>query len=393
MTTSNLTDPFAALPRGHGGHALLRRLLLEIPARAAELSEPVRVVAELRGSATGDSASCQRLYVSLQTTGLRERFDAITLHWSAATGACWDRFPADPRLPSLAPALARYGGPQGVEVLRYVPLRRLTFRNSGRVVKVKRDSRLQDSWSRARAVEAAARHGGLRVPRLLHIDNAMCAYVQADVPGSALSELAVGPDLIPLLAEAGGVHAELHGLDAPRLPTGAAPRDLLAAAQGDSAWAATVLPDLAGPLRRAVNALAERIPPVADNLVTCHGDLIPSHLIGASGDWTVIDHDLAHLGEAARDLAMFVAGLAYDVPALADGTASDPTHASAVDAYLDGYRASGGRVDERRLAWHLLAAHVHHAGLLATKDRAHPAAVAGTAARLSAAVDRMEATR
>lgn len=391
MSAPTLAAPFATVPAGHPARGLLDGLLTDLPVRAAGLPGPATVVAELRGTVAGGRPAPQRLYISLQAADDAGCFHATTLHWSAAEGARWEVFPADPKLPSIEATEAAFGGPDCAEVLRYVPLRRFTFRSDQRVVKVKRRSRLDDSWSRARAVEAAAaRHGGVRVPRLIGVDRDVSAYSQADVPGLALSDLAGGAVLTPLLAEAGAVHATVHRLDAVGLPAGATPHGLVRIAERDAAWAATVLPDLAAPLLRGIEALAAWVPEPAVDTVTCHGDLVPSHLLGAPGDWTVIDHDLAECGEAARDLAMFIAGLAYDVPSLADGTATDPTHALAVSAYLDGYRAAGGRVDERRLAWHLLAAYVHHAGLLATKNRAYPAAVAGTAARLAAGVERLE---
>lgn len=389
-----LAAPFMTVPAGHPARALLDGLLAELPSRAAELPGPANVVSELRGTVTGRVATPHRLYVSLQGTDSDGCFDAVTLHWSAGAGARWDRFPSDSKLPSLAAAEAAFKGPRCVEVLRYVPRRRLTFRADGRVIKVKRRSRVADSWGRAGAMQAAVGSGGtVRVPRLLGVDFDVSAYSEVDVRGSALSDLAVGPALGQLLAEAGGVHAALHRIDAEGLPEGTTPQGLLDAAERDAAWAASILPDLGEPLDRALAALAVGVPAPALDTVTCHGDPSPRHLLGAPGNWTVLRQDRAERGEAARDLALFVAGLAIDVPALADGAAADPTHASAVAAYLDGYQAAGGRIDERRLAWHLLAAYVHHACLLATKDRAHPAALAGTAARLAVAVERLEAAR
>lgn len=394
MTTVTPVAPFSCVPADHVARSLLDSLLAELPARAGAVPRPVRVVAELRGSVTGSVVAPERVYASLQTESAG-RFDAITLHWSADTGARWCRFPTDPKLPSLRAALADHESADGFEVLRYVPLRRFTFRSDGRVVKIKRRSRLRDSWARALAVETAARRGTneVQVPPLLAVNDALSAYVQADVPGAALADVAVGAQLAPLLAEAGGVHAAFHRLDATGLPGGTTPEGHLAAAGRDAAWTVAMLPSLTGPVHRALRVLADHLPGPARTTVTCHGDLVPSHLIGGPGGWTVIDHDLAHTGEPERDLALFIAGLAYDVPDLADGTASDPTHASAVAAYLDGYQAAGGQVTERRLAWHLLAAHLHHAWLLATKDRAHPAALAATAARLAAASDRVERIR
>ncbi|WP_088289892.1 hypothetical protein [Kineosporia sp. A_224] len=387
--------PFGFLDAGHPADALVGRLLGALPERLADLPQGrVRVVSELRGGLRDGRWAPDRFYCSLQgrdtATGT---FDAWTAHWSAgAADATWSRVPDDPKLPALATALAGPAAGAGpVEVLRYVPLRRFTYRQHGRVVKVKRRSRLDDSWRRARAVEAAAQWDRrVRVPELLGVDPGSASYTQADVPGAELADLAHGDLLGPMLAEAGAVHAAFHGLDATGVPDGPTPAAVRATTERSAAWAAWLLPDLAGVLARAVARLAAVAPGPVDarDVVTCHGDLVPSHLLGGPGEWTVIDHDLAHRGDRYRDLAMFVAGLAFDVPALADGVAADPTHARAAEAYIGGYEeVLGRRLDRDRLARHLLAAHLHHAALLATKDRVHPAAVGATASRLEAALD------
>ena len=225
---------------------------------------------------------------------------------------------------------------------------------------------------------------------LLAVDPGAATYTQADVPGHELAALATGPLLEPMLAEAGAVHAAFHTLDATGLPE-AAPADGWTGPARDAAWAAFLLPELAGPISRAVAqlTLAGLGPADPADLVTCHGDLVPSHLLGEPGRWTVIDHDLAHRGDRYRDLAMFIAGLSFDVPALGPGRGPAPTLGSAaVTAYLEGYEeVLGHRLDRGRLARHLLAAHLHHAALLASKDRAREDTVAATAALLADAVD------
>ena len=393
--------PLGRLDARHPLRPLADRLLRGAGDRAAGLAGPVRAVTELRGGLVDGRWTAQRFYCSLQARDPRTgRFDAWTANWSAGGPATWSRLPADPKLPALADALGGDGEIDGaVEVLRYVPLRRFTYRAGGRVTKIKRRSRLQDSWTRTRAVEEAVARGrrgaGPRfaVPALLGVDERACSYTQADVAGDELAHLASGDRLAPLLAEAGGVHAAFHTLDAAGLPAGPTWSGVRETTARDAAWAAWLLPDLAPALARATATLHAFAPGPAQpqDVVTCHGDLVPSHLLGGPGEWTVIDHDLAQRGDRYRDLAMFVAGLAFDVPALADGAAADPTHAAAAQAYLGGYEdVLGRRLDRRRLARHLLAAHLHHAALLASKDRADDAAVAATAARLTAAADVVE---
>ncbi|HET7475901.1 MAG TPA: phosphotransferase [Dermatophilaceae bacterium] len=392
MTLTAPSAPFAFVPADHPLRPVLDAILADLPAQRATLpAAGARVVAEARGRRDGAGWTADRVYCSLQATDpATGSFDARTVLWSAANREPqWVRLPEDPYLPGLAACVAPAGA-DGIEVLRYVPLRRFTYRTGRRVVKVKRRSRLLDSWSRAQAVAHAAPRSGQRVPALLGLDQERSCYTQVDEQRPALSDQAAGSALAPLLGEAGAVHARFHRIPAAPLPAGEGPDAVLGAALRSASWASAMLPALAGVLQRAGARLASTVPHPAgaDDLATCHGDLVPSHLLGGSGDWCVIDLDLAHRGDRYQDLAMFVAGLAYDVPALADGVAADPTQARAATAYLDGYRDTHAhRLDEDRLRWHLLAAHVHHAGLLVTKDRAHPAAVTGTLARLEAALD------
>jgi aminoglycoside phosphotransferase (APT) family kinase protein len=222
----------------------------------------------------------------------------------------------------------------------------------------------------------------VRVPALRRTDPVLSSYSQEAVGGAALSDLAHGPALEPLLAEAGRVHAEVHTLAAEGLPAGDDPADLARGLAEPVGWVAACAPAHADDLRRHLRTLV-RLAPVPTAPVTCHGDLVPSHLIGGPGDWAVIDLDLAHRGDPDRDLALFLAGLPTDVPALAADRAPASRRRAAEEAYLAGYEdRTGRRVDRRRLAWHRAAASLHHVGLSATKDRWSPTGLAEAVARV-----------
>lgn len=314
-------------------------------------------------------------------------FAARTLYWRDGCGpATWSALPDEPYLEGLAAVLAPRDG-EPVEVLRYVPLRRFTWRSGGVIAKAKRRSRLADSYARARAVTAAAADGTrVQVPALRGTTDVPAAYRQDAVAGPALAELAREDDLLPLLAEAGSVHARFGELPAVDLPL-QAPDAGLPAVLHAADWVGALLPELRASMRHACAVLRAHVPePDARALATCHGDLVPSHLIGGPGRWSVIDLDLAHRGDRHRDLAVFLSGLPTDVPALSGEGASPALLAAAEQAYLDGYAARWGRAPEpARLAWFRAAEQIRALALAVSKDRLRP----GTVGSASAVLDRV----
>src|SRR5262249_16667475 len=120
----------------------------------------------------------------------------------------------------------RSGEPR-IDVLRYVPLRRLTFRIAGRddaqtpiIGKFKRRSRFKEAYDKLITVAHGAEHAtatfSVAVPR--GIDEAHCLYFQEAKPGENLAALLQQDNCGELLYRVGVVHRELHGLDIPNVP-------------------------------------------------------------------------------------------------------------------------------------------------------------------------------
>ena len=358
----------------------LEALREQVAARPQPPSPGTRqlVRAEIKGVRTAGGWRLDRFCCCTQTWGEGSAFGASTLYWRDGHGpASRLDLPDEPCLEGLASVLPAPGrAPADHQVLRYVPLRRFTWRADGRVHKVKRRSRLSDSYARASAVARAALGSDVRVPALRGTTSVPCSYRQDVVDGEPLSEQADGADLLRLLGEAGEVHAAFGAL-----PVRDLPQQLPDACLPDVArmtdWVAFLLPELDDLLRRARTTLTARAPgPDADAVATCHGDLVASHLLGRPGRWSVIDLDLAHRGDRYRDVAMFLAALPGDVPALADGAAPEHLLAAAEQAYLDAYCVRWGRaLDPRRLAWHRAVAELHALWLMVTKDRLTATAV------------------
>lgn len=298
-------------------------------------------------------------------------------------------FPHDPHLP----AAAAPGGPLGgrdVEVLRYVPRQRITFRSGAAAVgKIKRPKSLARSYARVEAAFAAASaraagtRAAFRVPEPRGLDAARGAYYQELMPGPPVDQLLAPANAEALMRALGAAHRELHRLPAAGLPV-RDPEELVAIAREDAAWVAFAFPDHAAALGGVEGWLERALAaPGDDDLCFCHGDLAIDQVLLDDGVFSVVDFDDAARGDPHADLGTMLAALPFDAPQLYAGP--DPVAERAVAAYLDGYREhAGGALDERRLRAHRVRADL---GLLASrlrKGQAGPEEVAGAVARLQA---------
>lgn len=147
----------------------------------------------------------------------------------------------------------------------------------------------------------------------------------------------------------------------------------------DVAWIGFMLPayrDAVDEVLRILEAAAPEA--IGRSLAVCHGDFVCSQILVADAGWSVTDFDLCHLGDPYRDMALFLASLAYDVPLLAHGAAGGAGSAlvdRAAAAYLAGYaRRAGEALDHRRLACHRACAEIYYLALMLKKDRYDAAA-------------------
>ncbi len=351
--------PFSFLAPDHPLAPRLERFRTAIAARAPDVDgATVHTDLTLRPDADGGLV-LHRAYWSAQRSGAGG-FAATTLDYRA-TGdrARWLAFPDDPELPAL--------GDLTGEVLRYMPLRRCTARADGAVVKVKRPHRAAEAWALLGAVHRALGDGraGFVVPAPLANDAPRASYAQTAVEGDDLSEILDAERI----RRAGALHRAMHTANVPGIPA-EDPAHALAELRADARLVAFVLPEQREAVRAVLEALERHAldPPAAP--VFCHGDLVPSQML-VGERWAITDFDRARIGDPHRDLAIWLAALTSDVPALrtAAEAGDDAPVERAEAAYLDGY----GAHDERRLRWHRAAAEIHGAAVALKKDRHHPA--------------------
>jgi Phosphotransferase enzyme family len=352
--------PFSYLAADHPLAPALERFRAAIAARGLDTSGAT-VHTDLTLRDDGDGAlRLHRAYWSAQWPG-PGGFRATTLDYRA-TGdrATWLEFPEDPQLPAL--------GTLGGVVLRYMPLRRCTARADGAVAKVKRPRRAAAAWALLRAVHDALGddRAGFTVPAPLRYDAERATYEQTAVAGDDLATV-LDEDR---MRHAGALHRAMHAADVPGVPH-EDPGQALADLREDARWIRAALPEHADAVRAVLDTL-ERHAPAPPRPAFCHGDLTPSQLLVDGDDWAITDFDGARIGDPHRDLAIWLASLPLEAPALALDRAEA--------AYLDGY----GAHDERRLRWWRAVAEVHYVAVALKKDR-HDAGRTARALRVARA--------
>lgn len=376
--------PFDSVEQDHPFRQLLDNLRMELSA-GTPAGWRLRYI-EVRGRRSGAGWKLDSFCGTVGPPALdpaadqSSGYDASTMYWSAESGpSCWFRFPDDPRLPGAAARLRPVvGGFRRFEVLSYAPMRHLTVRTGpggSRIVKFKRQSRLLDAWRRAVTVQRAAAGTAVRVPLLSGLDLRASSYTQLDVPGTSMARLIDRDNVESVLIDAGSAHAEFHTLSCRELPV-EGPSDPLAGVARDADWLAALHPTHS----RALAAIHRRLavsPAGEAPLTTCHGNLLPSHLLADGVGWTIIDLDLAHVGNPYRDVAVFLSGLRAE---LADPTLTD----WAVDAYLTGYRRrSPIPLDGHVLEWHRRAVDLRALAIGASTDRLSAEALEAEVNRLA----------
>jgi aminoglycoside phosphotransferase (APT) family kinase protein len=328
-----------------------------------------------------------RAYWCLQRPGALDggaTLRADTIYYKAGAPGSVVSFPDDPSLRTLTRFCARSAAAgERLEVLRYVPLRRLTFRRHSsdasvpvRIGKLKRRSKARESYDRLCAVHRAAdrSRAAFTVARPLAFDDTDCVFYQSSLAGRSLVAGLPAGDAPHCLRRVGAVHAQLHGLQVDAL----AGWDLgkyRATISEDVEWIRLFRPEAAARLQAVLLTLDKTAPAsVGENRAFCHGDFIPSQLLGDGDRIAVTDFDAARSGDRYQEMGKLLASLKYDLPHLRqalfeDGDLRAADTGELEQAYLEGYAAAGGaKPDANRLAWFRNCAEIHYLAMSLKKD-------------------------
>jgi aminoglycoside phosphotransferase (APT) family kinase protein len=381
--------PFGFAAEGRGLSAALepvRQAIAGDPALQPSGAPGEQVRADVRAAPRPDGTwRIERLYWSVQRPdrgapgGLRARMLVVDRKRSGPEPTVHD-FPDDPRLPAAGrpagPLVAGHGG-GAVEVLRYIPLGRITFRtmHPGRslIGKIKAPRSLERAEARLAAVRAASDGASFAVAEPLGIDAEHGVMFQSACPGFPLPEAARGAATEVALRRFGEVHREIHALEVDAPPADeAALRDDLRA---DATWIADALPAHAPAVARLRDWLEAHLRWSAPaEHVFCHGDYSPAQILCDGERWAVVDFDDAHRGDRYAEVAAVLVSIEYETDACDAATLQRRR-----EAYLAGY---GTPFEAERLLAHEAGARV---GLLARrlrKDRAAPGEPASVLATL-----------
>jgi aminoglycoside phosphotransferase len=309
-------------------------------------------------------------------------FAARTLHWDRRSRqARVVDFPEEPVMDWLVGpegALSSHGEHARVHVLRYIPLRRVTFaleRAPGLPPRVIAKTKRRRSILRATRALLGARRAvargdvdAFRVPPPVGLDARRRLLYLAEVPGRSLSELLGAGQLVrdDALHRLGRVHRAVHELDVHRVPV-RRNADWLAATATAADQIGILVPSVRGQVAALLDRLGGTMPEDTD-LVFCQGDFVPSQILCDPSGWTVLDFDDAHHADPHAEVAALTVALGWEL------SHATPAQAEAARrAYLAGYcERSGRRLDPSRWEWFVAVARVRYLARRLVKGRARP---------------------
>jgi Phosphotransferase enzyme family len=376
---------YPAVEESSAAHLLLQRLQTAVEReRERHGVEDASVQTELRVSRRPDGElAFQRFYWSLQRDDPSSPagFRATTVYCDAKDSTPRVlSFPEDPVLTGLEGALQAQGDAAHLQVLRYIPLRRLTFRVRGgtdlpdsAVAKVKRaGSGFTASAEAFRAVtaatEAATARGSsdVRVPRLLRQDASRQVLYLEDLPGEPLETAFRRVGLTAAMEQLGGLHRALHELDVRGLRRRREVADWLQ----DARWAVEQIGLLVGSSAadaRAVGARLEADAPADVPPRYCQGDFVAGQVLCDASGWSVIDLDDSRWADPLSEVAGLHVALPRDLD-LPPGPAGQARR-----AYLEAYaRRSGEPFDIDRWTWFVRLLELTELARRLVKGRAAP---------------------
>ena len=307
-------------------------------------------------------------------------FRARTLYYDRKLGASrtYD-FPDEPVMDWLSQddgPLLCHGDGASVQILRYIPLRRVTFlvRDApglpARVIaKTKKTSgllRATRALVATHQVAARAGAGALAVPHPVRLDTRRRLLYLEELPGRSLDEVLSQIGVAEAMSRLGTVHRQLQELPVRGLRVRKGANDWLAAADLAATQVGLLVPSAASRAQALYDELVGAAPGDGE-LLFCQGDFVPSQILCHSSGWSVIDLDDGHYADPLAEVAALYTALPQELGLT--GAAAELARQTYLEAYL---RQAGQRLDTDRWRWFLAVARLLHLGRRSIKGRAAP---------------------
>ena len=237
--------------------------------------------------------------------------------------ATWLEFPEDPELPALGELASRPRASCATcrcGVARCAPRPAAGPRSSRSSARTARprpggcSGPCTARWATAAPASSVAGPARARRPPARRTRRAV-------LPGDDLAGLIDADDGPGLLRRAGALHRAMHAADVPGVPA-EDPAAALAELRADARWVAFALPEHAAAVARGHGrARAARARPRPRRPPSATATSSPRSCSSTATRWAITDFDGARIGDPHRDLAIWLAALTFDVPAL--GTAAE----------------------------------------------------------------------
>lgn len=329
---------------------------------------PVSIHAEIKTKSNGIGKLVDRFYYSIQYPDASKHggWYAWTLYYAEDNPVpVIYEFPHDPKLPHLAQFI-HSPEHRNIQVLRYVPLRRVTFIKPGDgqtptlIGKLKKPKRCLQGYDRLNEINAIAINGHYTIPKAVDIDQEFSTFYQTLMPGQDIAEMFNDQNYLALMADIGQLHARLGNWPIPADQCW--DRSGVSLSLGnDIEEIKFYLPESAAFLETIADWLdgcKHDIEPIQG---FCHGDFACPQILRDDKSWSVVDFDLAGFGDTYQDMAMFMVSLNYDVPFFK----TRPAFLNAAyHAYLNAYfQTTNKPIDKSTLNWYLVCAELYYLAL------------------------------